>query len=118
MNSSIIGQCGRAEGANPSRERSKATLDLPHHKLIGRLEECVNVTTPKRWKNVLSICTNFNMTGAIPQQKPRMMMSVCQQPGKPTTLSTSELHRAPSLQLAAELSSFKFGQLSSDDRFR
>ena len=61
---------------------------LPHHELMSCLEEQVN---PQWRENLLSICTNFK-TGAVPQQKPHMMMSLCQQCGKSTTLSTSKLH--------------------------
>ena len=81
---------------------------LPHHELISCLQE---------WVNLLLICTNFN-TGAVPQQKPRTMMTLCQsQRGKSTTLSTSKLHHAHcNSQLSAELSSFKFGQSSRRSR--
>jgi hypothetical protein len=45
-------------------------VNLPRHELFSRLKERVNVTisTPKRRKNLPSICTNFK-TGANPQQK-------------------------------------------------
>ena len=62
-----------------------------------------NVQPPKRRKDLPLICTNLSFnTEAIRQQKPRTMMSLCHQRGKPT-LPTSKPHREPStLSLAAE----------------
>ena len=83
-------------GQNPLSLR----VNLPHHKLVSRLQEHVKLQVSE--KSAVDLHKLSFNTGAIPQQKPRTVMSLRQQSGKPTTLPTAKLHRTPSLQLAAE----------------
>jgi hypothetical protein len=109
----------RQSQRHQSREVKSSSLNLPHHELISCLQERVN---PQAEKKRAVDLYKFN-NGAVPQQKPRTMMSLHQQSGKPTTLLTSKVDRVPTAyhhcysQLSAELSSFKFGQSSVGCRF-
>ena len=61
-------------------------VDLPRNELLSRLQEWVN---PQAEETCSLYVQNFN-NGEVPRQKPRTMMSLCQQRGK-STLSTSKL---------------------------
>ena len=69
-------------------------VDCLHNELISRLEGRVNYQAEE---NLPSICANISNTGAVPQQKPRTVISLQQHRGKPTAFSTSKLHHARSL---------------------
>ena len=75
-------------------------VNLPRNELVSRLQEHVKLQVSE--KSAVDLHKLSFNAGAIPQQKPHTVMSLCQQSGKPTTPPTSKLHRTPLLQLAAE----------------
>ena len=128
VNDGPICHCVNARDSKATIGRGQRQLsprvDLPHHELVSRLQERVKLQVSE--KSAVDLHKLSFNAGTIPQLKPRTVMSIRQQSGKPTTLSTSKLkvsyaphdphsthhlHLHCNSQLSAELSDFKFGQL-------